>query len=159
MLTLKSPSPNFSGFTSCLTTMCLTISVWKGPSCEPIRGKTSKRGSYRKQDLRTHQELDYLGKGHQLLLLLQQCTSLMAISTPSWSSIFKLCCQAIWYLSWNWQARLASVLKATSSQDPALLTHRSMVDFGRLILFSDMSNGSATSYGATGVFTLDSLIM
>lgn len=81
----------------------------------------------------------------------------MAISSPSWSSISKMCRQTIWYLSWNWQVVLASVQKPTSSQDPALLMHPQYgaVDFGLLILFQVMSNGFVILYVATGVFTFD----
>lgn len=59
----------------------------------------------------------------------------------------------------NWQVLLASGVKRSSSQDPALLMHHSMVDFGLFIFLHDMSNGSAVLRVAMGVFTLELFIM
>lgn len=63
-----------SGFASCMVSMCVTVPVRKKKySHKPIRGRLLQRGlvtgSYHKQEVQKHQELDYLGKGHQLLSL------------------------------------------------------------------------------------------
>ena len=65
------------GFASCIVSICLSSKfvlnyiyfheTWNGSLL--LTGMVESTDSYHQQEIQKHQELDYLGKGHQLFLL------------------------------------------------------------------------------------------